>query len=165
MGMQAELEEHQRLLDAQKGQLNHLTDNINMLGMDAAVHLAGHLVSRALYVTLGHGRGSRASRACQSAIQHRHDSHHWGRNFVVFMMNNFTTDVTALEDLARSWDAVRGARIMVAHSEMLAEYNERKAVRLISILERSHDRSPIMTWTLHVLKNRRAFLSAAPCPA
>ena len=165
MGMQAELEEHQRLLDAQKGQLNYVTDNINMLGMDAAVHLAGQLISRALYVTLGHGRGSRASRACQSAIQHRHDSHHWGRNFVVFMMNNFTTDVTALQDLARSWDAVRGARIMVDHPEMLAEYNERKAVRLISILERSHDRSPIMTWTLHILKNRRAFLSAAPCPA
>jgi hypothetical protein len=164
-GMQAELEEHQRLLDAQKGQLNNLTDNINMLGLDAAVHIAGQLVSRTLYVTLGHGRGSRASRPCQIAIQHRHDPHHWGRNFVVFMRNNFTTDVTALEDLARSWDAVRDARIMVAHPEMLAEYNERKAVRLISILERYPDRSPIMTWTLHILKNRRAFLSAAPCPA
>jgi len=163
--MEAELDENQRLLDAQNGRLNYLTDNINMLGLDAAIHFAGQLVSHALYVTLGHGRGSRASRACQIAIQNRNDSAHWGRNFVVFMRNNFTTDVTALEDLARSWDAVRGARIMVAHPEMLAEYNERKAVRLISILERSPDRSPIMTWTLHILKNRRAFLSAAPCPA
>ena len=164
-GMEAELEEHQRLLDAQKEELDYLTDNINMLGLDAAINFAGQLVSHVLYVTVGHGRGSRASRACQIAIQNRCDSAHWGRNFVVFLRNNFTTDGTALEDLARSWDAVRGARIMVAHPDMLAEYNERKAVRLISILERSPDRSPIFTWTLNILKNRKAFLSAAPCPA
>ena len=163
--MEAELDENQRLLDAQNGRLNHLTDNINMLGLDAAINFAGQLVSRALHVTLRHGRGSRASRACQIAIQHRNDSAHWGRNFVVFMRKNFTTDVTALEDLARSWDAVRGAQIVGADPEMLAEYNERKAVRLISILERSPDRSPIMTWTLDILKNRKAFLSASPCPA
>jgi len=164
-GMEAQLEENQRQLDAQEEQLEFLTDNISMLGLDAAVHFAGQLVSRVLDVTLGHGRGSRASRACQIAIKNRNDSAHWGRNFVDFMRKNFTTNVTALEDLAGRWDAVRSARIMATHPEMLAEYNERKAVRLISILERSPNHTPIITSTLHILKNRKAFLSAAQCPA
>ena len=159
--MQAKIDEQGEQTGAMKNRIDVLEKDNHMLVFDVAALCAGQLVSH----VLGHGRGRRASRACQIAIQNRYNTAHWGRNFVVFMRKNFTTDVTALEDLARSWDAVRGAQIVGADPEMLAEYNERKAVRLISILERSPDRSPIMTWTLDILKNRKAFLSATPCPA
>jgi hypothetical protein len=161
--MKAQLQSRQGQLDALGKQLDVLTDDICMLGLDSAIDFAGYLVSLVINETPEHGQGSSASRACQIAIQDRDDPDHWGGNFVDVMRKNFTTNETKLEDLAQGWDAVRSAG-MTARPQMLSEYNEQKAVGLISILERSPNHTPLITRTLQILKNRKAFLSAAPCP-
>lgn len=157
----AQFQALQRQLAAQDEQLHLLGDSISMLGLDAAVSHAAQLVSRVLDDTLEH---CKVSQACQIAIQHKDDPAHWGRNFVDFTQKNFTTSESTLEELAQGWDEVRSAGVKAAHPQMLTEYNEQKAVKLISILERSPNHTPLITSILHILKNREAFLSATPCP-
>jgi hypothetical protein len=132
-----------------------------MLALDVAVIMAGQLVSR----MLGHSRTGVHSTHCRNAIQGQQQSGHLGNNFVKFMKKNFSSDYATQLGYADVWDEVINTRHSVSHPQMLENYNEKKTVKLIAILERSPapDLKDISYGILQILKNRNAFLESDPC--
>jgi hypothetical protein len=96
-----------------------------------------------------------------TAITNQGDDSHWGKIFVKFMSQHFTTNYAEQTAYARAWDSVRNARINAAHP--LSEYNEGKVMKCISVLERFENPTPLTKSVLDILKAREKFLTATPC--
>ncbi len=137
-----------------------LQDDSSLLCLDMALTMAGQLVSR----MLGHSSTSVYSTHWRNAIQGQRKSGHWGKNLVEFMKKNFSSDYATQLGYADVWDKVIKTRNSVSHLQMLEDYDENKAVKLIAILERSPapDLKDISYGILQILKNRKAFLESDP---
>ncbi len=98
------------------------------------------------------------------AIKNQWNEKHLGKNFVTLMRNYFSTERQKQEKIATVWDVVLNQRHQAAHLDLLHNYNEKKAVQLIAILNRSPNPDELTKGILHVLINRQKFLDAEPCP-
>jgi hypothetical protein len=152
-----------KLQDYQKSsqdEIKKLQDDTSMLSLDVALIFAGQLLSR----VLRYSNQPLFPGPCMLAIKNQWNENHWGKNFVTLMKNNFSKEFQEQEKIATVWDVVLNQRHQAAHPNLLHNYNEKKAVQLIAILNRSPNADELTEGILQVLNNRQIFLDAQPCP-
>jgi len=149
-------------IESQELKIGTMQEDLGMLSYDLAVTFAGQLLTR----VLGDEECSaEEASSCPSAatVTNTADPCQLSSESIKFMSQHFTTNYTEQIALFQEWNHVWQAGNKAAQPQMLDEYNEGKALRLISMLERSANPTPLTKSILEILKARATFLTAAPC--